>query len=96
MIPRNTAMTPDEIQRTMDFILQSQADSTVRMSRVEESHKQLKERQDQLQNQQASSQLQFQRQDQRLQEQIDGLAAATRDLVEVSRHTLKRLDHLET
>ena len=32
-------MTPQEIQRTMDFILRSQADSVIRMQRMEEDRK---------------------------------------------------------
>ena len=37
-------MTPEEIQRTMDFILKSQADSVVRMDRMEERFQQQDER----------------------------------------------------
>ena len=36
-------MTPEEIQRTMDFILASQANSVVRMDRLEEDLKEQKE-----------------------------------------------------
>ena len=32
-------MSPEEVQRTMDFILQSQANSTIRMEEIEEKHK---------------------------------------------------------
>ena len=32
-------MTPQQIQRTMDFILRSQADSVIRMQRIEEDRK---------------------------------------------------------
>ena len=63
-------MTPEETQRTMDFILQSQAASVVRMDRVEEAHEEL-------------------------QEQLDILTAATRDLAKVSREELKRIRALE-
>ena len=32
-------MSPEEIQRTMDFILQSQANAAIRMEEVEENHR---------------------------------------------------------
>ena len=37
-------MTPEEIQQTIDFILRSQADSTVRMDRMEERFQRQDER----------------------------------------------------
>jgi hypothetical protein len=40
---RTTLMTPEEIQRTMDFILQNQANSVVRLEQIEEGHKRFQE-----------------------------------------------------
>jgi hypothetical protein len=36
-------MTPEQVQRTMEFILSSQADSAVRMDRVEQNMDRLEE-----------------------------------------------------
>ena len=36
-------MTPEEIQRTMDFILRSQADSVIRMDRLDEKQRELEQ-----------------------------------------------------
>jgi hypothetical protein len=68
----------EEIKRTMDFILQNQATSHVRMDRIEEQHQRL------IEAQQAS------RQD------IDTLVRVTRDLVDVSRRTIRRVRRLES
>ena len=73
-------MTPEEIQRTMDFILRSQADSVVGMERMKENME--------------AAHANFQKQDGKLQEQLDILAAAARDLVKVSRRHEKRIARL--
>lgn len=102
-------MTPDERQRTMDFILRSQADSVVRMDRMEMSF-QVHNEQLQAHGKQLQAQAErFQAQDVRLQSEIDdlksdvaALVSASQDLSTVSRTLLesdcqakKRLDRLE-
>ena len=81
-------MTPEEIQRTMDFILASQADSVVRMEKLEHREKKFQAKFE-------SSRVRFQEQDERLQAQIDGLIQASRHLLESGRLTSRRLDRLE-
>ena len=56
-------MTPEEIQRTMDFVLRSQADSVIRMERIEADHD-------------------------KLQQKVDTLSDATRNLLEASHNLL--------
>jgi hypothetical protein len=71
-------MTPEEIQRMMDFILQSQADSVTRMDRLEKDQRRLL-------RQQAAS-----------RRDLDTLVSVTRDLVQVSRQTVRRVQDLES
>ena len=81
-------MTPEEIQRTMDFILSNQADSVVRMEELERREKRF-------QTKFESSQQRFQEQNALLQTQIDDLVRASHHLVESQRQTISRLDRLE-
>jgi hypothetical protein len=71
-------MTPEERQRAMDFILKSQADSLIRMDRLEESQRQLDRKQ-------AAT-----------QSELDILVSVTRDVVALSRRTIRRVDRLES
>jgi hypothetical protein len=64
-------MTPEEIEITMDFILRSQADSVVRMDRLEERMEAADKR--------------FQFRADHLQEKLDLLASAARDLLQAER-----------
>lgn len=88
-------MTPEQIQRTIDFILRSQADSAARMEALERSQRRLQDRQEKFQEQLAASHDHFQAQDERIQSQIDGLAEVSLNLVHVLRLTTSRLDRLE-
>jgi hypothetical protein len=71
-------MTPEEIQRTMDFILQNQADSHVRMAQLEDKHYRLVEAQE------------------ATNRDLDTLVGVTRDLVRVSRQTVRRVRNPES
>jgi cell division protein FtsB len=71
-------MTPDEIERRMDFILESQANSVVRMDRLEENMSRLEVNMDR-----------FEARNEKLQAQIDTLREASRDLLRVSRRLLE-------
>ena len=81
-------MTPEEIERTIDFILRSHADSVIRMDRLEEAQVRFEESLD-------KTDKRFQLRHENLQEQIDLLAAAARDLVKVGRRheaSIARID----
>ena len=71
-------MTPEEIERTMDFILRSQADSVIRMDRLEERTEAADKRIE-------AADKRFQDRADHLQEQLDLLASAARDLLQVER-----------
>ena len=74
-------MTPEEIERTMEFILQSQANSAVRMDRLEEERKE--------------SDKTFQEKSDKLQEQLVVLADVTREHLAASRQLLASVRTLE-
>lgn len=78
-------MTPEEIQRTMDFILKTQADFNVRIEELRKNDRRLQESQNRLGRQQRAT-----------QRQIDTLASVARDLVIVSRQTLHRVQDPES
>ena len=92
-------MTPEEIQKTMDFILRSQADSVIRMERFEERMERSEERMDRSEERMdrldermerhvssmEAADKKFHAKAENLQEQLDLLATAARDLLEVSR-----------
>ena len=78
-------MTPEEIQRTMDFILTSQANSVVRMDRLEQNLTHLEKNLSQLEED-----LQHQK------ETVDGLITVTQDLLKVSSNLVGRTRLLET
>jgi hypothetical protein len=77
-------MTPEEIQRTMDFNLKIQADLNVGTEQFRENDRLLQVRQDRLDRQQKAT-----------QNELDTLVSVTRDLVTVSRQTLHRVQDLE-
>ena len=84
-------MTPEQIQRTIEFILSSHADSAVRMDRLEEG---LGRVQDKLSlvaedHQRLTVSLREQR------ENLDVLLSVTQDLVRVSKIHNERIKRLE-
>jgi hypothetical protein len=85
-------MTPDERQRAMDFILKSQADSVVRMERFDEAQRQS----DEARRQSDEARHQLERQQIATQSELDTLVLVTRDLLAISRHTIRRVENLES
>ena len=81
-------MTPEQVQRTMDFILRSQADSVIRMDRLEEARKKHEEAQKKFDRK-------TQTQIRELRAKVDSLAGDVRDLVKTSQNTIKRTRALE-
>ena len=82
-------MTPEEIQRTMEFILSSHADSVIRMDRLEE-------RLEQVQANNAKEHDQFRLSLREQKERLDTLLHASHDLLRVSRIHNERLKRLES
>ena len=82
-------MTPEEIQRTMEFILSSHADSAIRMDR-------LKERLDQVRANNAEEHDQFRESLREQKERLEILLDASHDLLRVSRIHNERLKRLES
>jgi len=81
-------MTPEEIERTMDFILRSQADSVIRMDRMEERMEAADKRME-------AADKRFQDRADHLQEQLDLLATAAHELVRAGRShdaSLRRME----
>jgi hypothetical protein len=75
-------MTPQEIQRTMDFILRSQADSVIRMERMEEDRKKWEEKREKWEE---KWEAQFKSRDAVIQREIRGLAHENRELAKSQR-----------
>lgn len=75
-------MTPEEVERTMDFILQSHANSVVRMDRFEEDMKSREVDTD-------ARMARLESNTEKLQRQIDSLREACRDLLRISRRLLE-------
>jgi hypothetical protein len=78
-------ITPEEIQRTMEFILASQANSVVRMDRLEGNL-------DRLEGNLGRLEVDLKLQ----QETVDSLARVTQDLLKVSANVVERTKRLET
>jgi hypothetical protein len=78
-------MTPEEVQRTMEFILSSQADSVIRMDRLEEKLDRITEEHDRFR-----VSLREQR------ENLDVLLSASHDLLRISKIHNDRLKRLES
>ena len=92
-------MTPEEIQRTMDFILESQANSVVRMDRLEEDLKLLKEENRQTKESilaHHESILAQKESVDALKETVHGLLLVTQDLVKISSNVADRTKKLES
>jgi septal ring factor EnvC (AmiA/AmiB activator) len=95
-------MTPEEVQRTMDFILRSQANSVIRMDRLEEAQKKF-DRKMQTQSKKTDAQIKktdtqikkTNRQIKELQALVDSLVGDVRDLAKSSRNTIRRTRALE-
>jgi len=71
-------MTPEEIEKTIEFILRSRADAEVHAERFEEKMRKAHEK----------SEARLQAQHQKLIEEIDLIASAARDLVKVTRQNV--------
>src|SRR5262245_23963836 len=78
---RQRLMTPQEIQRTMDFILRSQADSVIRMDRIEEQRRKWQEK--------------FEARDAVIQREIRSLTREHREFMKSQQKYEKRLRILE-
>ena len=78
-------MTPEERQRTIDFILASQANSVVRMDRIEEIQKQF-----------AYDMTQLREEHRQQKENVDALLRVTHKLVKVSENVADRTKRLES
>jgi hypothetical protein len=78
-------MTPEEIQRTMDFILESQSNSNARMDRLEQNMDRLQQNMDQLE-------LDLKRQS----ETVEGLLRVSQALLTVSANIVDRTKRLES
>jgi hypothetical protein len=92
-------MTPEEVQRTMEFILSSQADSVIRMDRVEENLDRLGENLDRVQENLVRITEEHDRFRVSLREQkesLDILLSVSHDLLRVSKIHNDRLKRLET
>jgi hypothetical protein len=92
-------MTPEEVQRTMEFILSSQADSVIRMDRVEENLDRLGENLDRVQENLVRITEEHDRFRVSLREQkesLDILLSFSHDLLRVSKIHNDRLKRLET
>ena len=75
-------MTPEEIKRTMDFILESQANSAIRMDRIEEEFR--------------DDMVQMKEHQIRQRETVDGLVIVVQDLLKVSANIIDRTKRLES
>jgi len=91
-------MTPEERQRTIDFILASLANSAVRMDRIEEIQKRHEEAQKRIEEEQRE----FDRRMTQLREEhsqqkvtVDALLRVTHDLVQISGNVVDRTKRLE-
>jgi peptidoglycan hydrolase CwlO-like protein len=99
-------MTPEEVQRTIDFILSSQADSAVRMDRLEENLTRLEENMTRAEGRLTRLEENMTRAEGRLtrveescreqKESLDVLLRVTQDLVRVSKIHEDRLKRLES
>ena|SRR5436190_126245 len=85
-------MTPEQRQRTMDFILASQAKAEVRMDRLEEESARQKEESARQQQESARQQ----RESARQKEVVDGLVKVSQALLKVSANVVERTKRLET
>ena len=92
-------MTPEEVQRTMDFILSSQADSAVRMDRLEENLTRLERNHTRAEERLTRVEKNLSRFEESLREQKENLGvllSVTQDLVRVSKIHEERLTRLES
>src|SRR5436190_18661635 len=92
-------MTPEERQRTIDFILASLANSAIRTDRIEEIQKRHEEAQKRIEEEQRE----FDRRMTQLREEhnqqkvtVDGLLRVTHDLVKISENVVDRTKLQET
>jgi hypothetical protein len=81
-------MTPEQIQRTMDFILRSQADSVIRMQRIEEDRKKWEEKRKQWEENAKTENADLRR-------TVKGISREIRDLLKSQRNYEKRLRTLQ-
>ena len=91
-------MPPEQIQRTMDFILQNQADSAVRIAKLEEGFERMQAGFDRMQAGFERLEAKFEQQQMgldRLHNEITDLVAVMSGLVQVSRIHNDRLNRLE-
>ena len=84
-------MPPEQIQRTMDFILQNQADSAVRIAKLEEGFVRMQAGFERLEAKFEQQQMGLDR----LHNEITDLIAVMSGLVQVSRIHNDRLNRLE-
>ena len=84
-------MTPEQIERNMEFILESQANSAVRMDRLEANMGRLERRMDAFQDQMVLFQEKLDHQ----RENIDGLMQLGQKLLIINEAELARIRRLE-
>jgi hypothetical protein len=74
-------MTPEQIQRTMDFILRSHADSVIRMQRIEEERKKWQEN--------------AKRENAEIRQTVKSISREIRELLKSQRNNEKRIRRLQ-
>ena len=91
-------MTFEQMERTMQFILEQQAEFTVRQSTIEENFKKFQRGFEKLQTGFEKLESGFERLEsgnEKLQHKLDVIAGITRDLLTVAQIHSRRLDRLE-
>jgi hypothetical protein len=84
-------MTPEERQRMMDFILESQANSVVRMDRLEENQQRFEENQRKF----SESMAQLRDEGKQQKETLDGLLRVADTLLKITGRSADRTKKLE-